>query len=49
MDSWKTTQFEMFTSKNFDVMCKFYKVDKFFVTYKRWNIWYEMKFEHNLN
>gem|GEM_PF-2854030 len=48
MDSWKATLFEHFAGSR-QVMPRFYKVDKFFITYKRFDIWYEMLFEHNLN
>ncbi len=48
MESWKTTLFEHFTG-NRQVQPRFYRVDKFFVTYRRFNVWYEMRFEHNLN
>ncbi len=48
MESWKTTLFEHFAGSKTLNGC-IYKVDKFFVPYKRANVWYEMKFEHNLN
>ena len=48
MQSWKTTQYERFTGYRI-LFTKRYQVDKFFITYKRWDIWFEMKFEHNLN
>lgn len=48
MDSWKATLFEHFAG-NKQVLPRFYRVDKFFITYKRYNVWYEMLFEHNLN
>lgn len=48
MQSWKSTQFEHFSGSQ-QVRSKFFKVDRFFVTYMRWNVWYEMKFEHYLN
>jgi hypothetical protein len=48
MHSWKTTQYEHFVGKKI-LFCKRYQVDKFFVTYMRYNVWFEMKFEHNLN
>ena len=48
MESWKTTQSEHFAGGT-TITSRYYKVDKFFITYKRWNVWYEMKFHHNLN
>jgi hypothetical protein len=48
MESWKTTLSEHFAGSR-QVKPRYYKVDRFFVTYKRWNVWYEMRFEHNLN
>ncbi len=48
MESWKTTLFEHFTG-NKQIKARYYKVDRFFITYIRKEIWYEMKFEHNLN
>ncbi len=48
MQSWKTTQSEFFCGSQI-ITCGYFKVDKYFVTYQRYNIWYEMKFEHNLN
>lgn len=48
MQSWKTTLFEHFAgSKN--VQTTYYRVDKFFVTYQRYEVWFEMRFVHNLN
>jgi hypothetical protein len=48
MDSWKTTLYEQFAG-NRQVLSRYYRVDKFFITYKRFNVWFEMRFEHNLN
>jgi hypothetical protein len=48
MQSWKTTQSEYFAGSQ-QIKCSYFKVDKIFVTYKRWNVWYEMKFDHHLN
>ncbi|WP_165958099.1 hypothetical protein [Segetibacter sp. 3557_3] len=48
MSSWKTTQYEHFIGKKI-LFCHRYKVDKFYVTYQRYDVWFEMKFEHNLN
>lgn len=48
MQSWKTTQYEHFTGSQV-LRSRYYKVDKFFVTYQRYKVWYEMRFEHCLN
>lgn len=48
MQSWKTTQMEHFAG-NRSLRSGYYKLDRFFITYKRWNVWYEMRFNHCLN
>lgn len=48
MQSWKTTLFEHFAGSRM-IRGRYYKVDKFFITYMKRDVWYEMKFEHNLN
>jgi len=48
MQSWQCTVHEHFLG-NKQLVNKFYRVDRFFVTYKRWDVWYEMKFNHVLN
>ena len=48
MKSWKTTQYQHFSGSS-AVLCAYFKIDKFFVTYKRWDVWYEMKFDLVLN
>lgn len=48
MQSWKTTLFERFTGST-ELRERYYRIDKFFITYMRKDVWLEMKFEHNLN
>jgi hypothetical protein len=48
MQSWQCTVHEHFVgSKQFAT--RYYRVDRFFVTFKRWDVWHEMRFSHVLN